>query len=136
MRCTEAPRLEAELPAPQDLFEPPRLPCGVTLKNRVAKSAMSGSLGDGTGHPTPEQMRLYERWANGGLPLSIIGEVQGSSRYAEKPGNLVLNDQSDSELFRQLAQAGEKNNALLWLQLGHAGALAYARTKIWLEHFS
>lgn len=41
------------------LFEPFCLPCGVILKNRVAKSAMSDSLGDGTGHPTSEEVRLY-----------------------------------------------------------------------------
>ncbi|MDG2285356.1 MAG: oxidoreductase, partial [Alphaproteobacteria bacterium] len=58
------------------LFEPLELPCGVTLKNRIAKSAMSGSLGDGTGHPTAEQIRLYQRWASVGVAVSIIGEVQ------------------------------------------------------------
>ena len=110
------------------LFEPLRLPCGVTLKNRIAKSAMSDSLGDGTGHPTAEQIRLYQRWAEGGSGLSIIGEVQGSSRYAEKPGNLVLDAASDLDRFRELARRGGENGTQLWLQLGHAGALAYAPT--------
>lgn len=120
----------AEVPLQQhgDLFEPLTLPCGVTLKNRIAKSAMSDSLGDGTGHPTPEQISLYQRWAGGGLAVSIIGEVQGSSRYAEKPGNLVLNEDSDLGRFRKLAQQGGENDTLLWLQLGHAGALAYVPT--------
>ena len=110
------------------LFEPLKLPCGVALKNRIAKSAMSDSLGDGTGHPTPEQIRLYQRWANGGLAVSIVGEVQGTSGFAEKPGNLVLNEASDLDRFRNLAQRGGENGTLLWLQLGHAGALAYAPT--------
>lgn len=110
------------------LFEPLELPCGVTLKNRIVKSAMSDSLGDGTGHPTVEQNRLYQRWAQGGLAASIIGEVQGSSGFAEKPGNLVLNENSDLDRFRELARQGSENNAQLWLQLGHAGALAYAPT--------
>ena len=113
---------------PVILFVPLRLPCGVELKNRIVKSAMSDSLGDGTGHPSPEQIRLYERWAGGGLAASIIGEVQGSSQFAEKPGNLVLNEQSDLERFGELARRGGKNGSLLWLQLGHAGALAYAPT--------
>ena len=56
------------------------LPCGVTLKNRLAKSAMSDSLGDGAGNPTEAQIRLYERWAEGGAAVSIIGEVQGDPR--------------------------------------------------------
>jgi 2,4-dienoyl-CoA reductase-like NADH-dependent reductase (Old Yellow Enzyme family) len=112
----------------EPLFKPLRLPCGIILKNRIAKSAMSDSLGDGTGHPSHEQIGLYRRWANGGLAVSIIGEVQGTSGYAEKPGNLVLNESSDLERFRDLARHGGENDTLLWLQLGHAGALAFAPT--------
>ncbi|MFT6944855.1 MAG: 2,4-dienoyl-CoA reductase-like NADH-dependent reductase (Old Yellow Enzyme family) [Yoonia sp.] len=108
------------------LFRSLRLPCGVTVKNRIAKSAMSDSLGDGTGHPTPEQNRLYQRWAEGGVAISIIGEVQGTAHYAEKPGNLVLNPDSDLAKFQVLAECGSGNDTLLFLQLGHAGALAYA----------
>lgn len=110
------------------LFEALRLPCGVVLQNRIAKSAMSDSLGDGTGQPTPEQIRLYQRWAEGGLAVSIIGEVQGTSNYAEKPGNLVLNATSDLAQFRELAKKGSENSTLLWLQLGHAGALSFLPT--------
>lgn len=111
-----------------DLFAPLQLPCGVILKNRIAKSAMSDSLGDGTGHPTAEQIRLYERWAAGGSGLVIIGEVQGDPGYAEKPGNLVLDEASDLGRFRELARRGGADGTRLWLQLGHAGALAYAPT--------
>ncbi len=106
------------------LFRPLTLPCGVVLKNRLAKAAMSDSLGDGRGAPTEAQNRLYERWANGGVGLSIIGEVQGTPHYAEKPGNLVLNAQSERKPFQALATAGSKNQSSLWLQLGHAGAMA------------
>ena len=89
---------------------------------------MSDSLGDGTGHPTVPQNRLYERWAEGGLALSIIGEVQGNPRVAEKPGNLVLHSEADLKRFETLAKRGATNNAQLWLQLGHAGAMAYPPT--------
>ena len=69
-----------------------KLPCGVILKNAIGKSPMSDSLGDGKGNPTKEQIRLYERWAQGGTSLSLIGEVQLDYSYPERPGNLVLND--------------------------------------------
>ena len=71
------------------------LPCGAVMKNRLAKSAMSDSLGNGEGDPTRAQVRLYERWAEGGAALSIIGEVQGDPRFPEKPGNLVFGAHSD-----------------------------------------
>ncbi len=112
----------------QILFKSFTLPCGVVLKNRIIKSAMSDSLGDGTGHPTPEQSRLYQRWANGGAAASIIGEVQYTSQFAEKPGNLVLNANANLAPFRELAENGSENGSLLWLQLGHAGALSYQPT--------
>lgn len=110
------------------LFEPLRLPCGAVLKNRIVKSAMSDSLGDGTGHPTDAQLRLYRRWAEGGLAAAIIGEVQGSPFFSEKPGNLVLNASSDLSRFRKLAEQGVVDDSLLMLQLGHAGALSFVPT--------
>lgn len=107
------------------LYQPLQLPCGVWLKNRIIKSAMSDSLGDGCGDPTDTQIRLYERWAEGGLAAAIIGEVQGDPQAAEKPGNLVLSARSDQARLRALAACGAANKAQLWLQLGHAGAMAH-----------
>ena len=91
---------------------------------------MSDSLGDGAGNPTNDQIRLYKRWAKGGLALSIIGEVQGTHHFAEKPGNLVLDGHSDRDLLERLAKAGATDRAQLWLQLGHAGAMADAPISI------
>jgi len=108
------------------LFEPVTLPCGVVLPNRIVKSAMSDSLGDGCGNPTDNQIRLYERWANGGVAASIVGEVQGTPNYAEKPGNLVLRSESNQASFAALAKKGALGGSQLWLQLGHAGAMAYS----------
>jgi 2,4-dienoyl-CoA reductase-like NADH-dependent reductase (Old Yellow Enzyme family) len=107
------------------LFQPLELPCGTVLKNRIIKSAMSDSLGDGRGNPTDAQIRLYERWADGGVAAMIVGEVQGSPNFAEKPGNLVLRPDSDFSKFEELARRGAANGAQLWLQLGHAGAMAH-----------
>lgn len=101
------------------------LPCGAILKNRLVKSAMSDSLADGEGNPTEDQSRLYERWAEGGAALSIIGEVQGHPGYPEKPGNLVLNTQSDKTPFLTLLKRAAINGAHIWPQLGHAGALSH-----------
>ena len=108
------------------MFTPLELPCGRQLGNRLVKSAMSDSLGDGTGHPSDGQMRLYERWAEGGVAVAIIGEVQGTPLFVEKPGNLVLNDRSNLDKFRDLVQRGGGDK--LWIQLGHAGALAFGPT--------
>ena len=107
------------------LFEPLELPCGVVLRNRLAKAAMSDSLGDGRGDPTASQGRLYERWAQGGLALSIVGEVQVDRDFAEKPGNLVLDEGADATAFAEFTTRGTAGGCALWAQLGHAGAMAY-----------
>jgi len=107
------------------LAHPLDLPCGTQLKNRLIKSAMSDSLGDGVGNPTGAQMRLYERWAEGGAALSLIGEVQTSPFFPEKPGNLVLVPNADRAALQSLARRGSINSAQIWPQLGHAGALAH-----------
>jgi 2,4-dienoyl-CoA reductase-like NADH-dependent reductase (Old Yellow Enzyme family) len=101
------------------------LPCGAIIKNRLAKSPMSDSLANGQGDPTEAQIRLYERWAQGGAALSLIGEVQGDPRFPEKPGNLVLSDQTNEEMMRSLARRAIIHGAHLWPQLGHAGALSH-----------
>ena len=112
-------------PIHETVFQNLELPCGVVLKNRIIKSAMSDSLGDGRGNPTDAQIRLYERWADGGAAAMIIGEVQSTPNFAEKPGNLVLHANSEHRLFMELARKGSGNGAQLWLQLGHAGAMAH-----------
>ncbi len=101
------------------------LPCGVILKNRLAKSPMSDSLANGEGNPTEAQIRLYERWAEGGVALSFIGEVQGDPRFPEKPGNLVLGAHSNQNLLRLFTRRTVIEAAHLWPQIGHAGALSH-----------
>jgi len=103
------------------------LPCGAILKNRLAKSPMSDSLANGEGNPTEAQIRLYERWAQGGAGLSIIGEVQGDPLFPEKPGNLVFNSQANQQAMQSLASRAVIDGAHLWPQLGHAGALSHLR---------
>ena len=103
------------------------------LKNRIIKSCMSDSLGDGKGNPTQEQIRLYERWAMGDAAMCCIGEVQIDPQYPEKPGNLVLLDVKGEEptstmnatMFQELTKRGATNGCHIWPQIGHAGALSY-----------
>lgn len=113
------------LTSEQILQRPLTLPCGAILKHRLAKSAMSDSLADGQGDPTAAQIRLYERWAQGGIALSIIGEVQISPHFPEKPGNLVLNQDSNDHALKALTGKASVDGADLWPQLGHAGALSH-----------
>lgn len=109
----------------QLLNRPLQLPCGAVLKNRFVKSAMSDSLADGEGNATNAQARLYERWAESGIGLSIIGEVQVDQRFPENPGNLVLGKDLNKQALHSLTSRASINGAHIWPQLGHAGGLSY-----------
>ncbi|MFT6140787.1 MAG: 2,4-dienoyl-CoA reductase-like NADH-dependent reductase (Old Yellow Enzyme family) [Psychromonas sp.] len=108
-----------------DASRPLQLPCGAVLKNRFVKSAMSDSLADGEGGSTDAQARLYERWAEGDVGLSIIGEVQIDPCFPEKPGNLVLSAASNLQSLHSLASRAAIKGAHIWPQLGHAGGLSH-----------
>ena len=51
------------------------LKCGVTLPNRLAKSAMTEGLASPSGAPTPAHNQLYKTWAEGGTGLSFTGNI-------------------------------------------------------------
>jgi 2,4-dienoyl-CoA reductase-like NADH-dependent reductase (Old Yellow Enzyme family) len=104
--------------------QPLTLPCGETLKNRLAKAAMSDELGDGAGGATPEQAALYRRWAQGGAGLVIVGECQVAPDHPENCGNLLLNPLRSAASIRRMTEAGRVNGMHLWAQLGQAGCLA------------
>ena len=108
-----------------DLGSSLQLPCGAVLKNRIAKAPMTDSLGNGEGNPTETQLRLYERWAQGGTALSMIGEVQIDPRFPENPGNLVLRADSEQQALQSLVGRAQVGGAHLWPQIGHAGARAH-----------
>jgi 2,4-dienoyl-CoA reductase-like NADH-dependent reductase (Old Yellow Enzyme family) len=104
-----------------ELRETLQLPCGAGLKNRVVKTATSEGLADRHDHATPGHCRLYEKWARGGAGLLITGNVMVDRRYLERPGNVVLEDESGMPALRAWAAAGTLGNTHLWMQISHPG---------------
>ena len=103
------------------LNQPLRLPNGTVLRNRLAKAAMSETLGTYDNRPTPELVQLYRRWAGSGLGLIITGNVMIDRRALGEPGNVAIEDESDLPVLRQWAQAVTSQGAALWAQLNHPG---------------
>ena len=103
------------------LAEPITLPCGVTLKNRLGKSAMTEGLADQLDRPTEQHNTLYKTWSNGGTGLHITGNVMIDRRYLERAGNVVLEDDKDLNLFESWAKNGTRSGNQLWVQLNHPG---------------
>jgi 2,4-dienoyl-CoA reductase-like NADH-dependent reductase (Old Yellow Enzyme family) len=106
---------------PNPLATPIVLPCGTTIANRLAKSAMSEGIADTDNHSTPRLETLYRRWAASGAGLLLSGNVQVDRWHLERPGNVVIDDESGMNELRSLAKAGTSGGAEFWLQLSHAG---------------
>ena len=100
------------------------LPCGVQIKNRICKGAMTEGLADEQNRATSKHVNLYNRWSDGGAGILLTGNVQVDHRYLERPGNVVIEGQQTNEQLSRLtayAEAGTKNDTHLWMQISHAG---------------
>ena len=106
------------------LHKPLTLPNGATLKNRIAKGAMTEGLADAQNRATDRHATLYRRWAEGGAGMLLTGNVMVDARYLERPGNVVIDGpQSDEQLtrLRQWSSAARDAGADIWMQISHAG---------------
>ncbi len=106
------------------LATPITLACGITLPNRIAKSAMTEGLADPCNRATPAHATLYRRWAEGGLGLSITGNIQIDRQHLERPGNIALAGPQDADAIAALsglATAARSKGGAVFAQLSHAG---------------
>lgn len=94
---------------------------GHEIKNRLFKSAMSEQLGLRDHNPKPGLAKLYGRWADGGIGLSMTGNIMIDRGALGEPKNVVLDEQSDLTEFKKWATAGKKNGSHIWTQLNHPG---------------
>ncbi len=100
------------------------LPNGTVIKNRLLKSAMSEALGRRDGSATPELVRLYGAWAQGGVGLCVTGNVMIDRRAVGEPGNVVIEDDAHLEQLKAWAQAATQHGTQCWVQLNHPGKQA------------
>ncbi len=106
------------------LIDPLTLPCGVTLKNRIAKAAMTEGIGTALNQATEEHARLYGRWADGGAGLLLTGNVQVDRRFLERPGNVAIDGNGGLEALAAYAATGKQHDAQIWMQINHPGRQA------------
>jgi len=106
------------------LSQPLNLPCGTILPNRLAKAAMTEGLADPGGQVSDRLIRLYQRWADGGIGLQITGNIMVDQRYRERPANIVLDGkQTDAAMagLSKWAEAAQYGGAKMIGQISHAG---------------
>ncbi len=100
------------------------LPSGARFKNRVAKAAMTEGLAGRDGVPNDDHVRLYRRWAAGGIGLSITGNVQIDRAHLERPGNVICDGPltgGATAAWARWAAAATEHDTQAWVQISHAG---------------
>jgi len=110
------------------LTDPLRLPCGVTLPNRLAKAAMTEGIADDALRASERHVRLYRRWADTGAGLHLSGNVMIDRHILERPGNVAIDVTHATSVspearasLRRWAETGTANGSQLWMQVSHAG---------------
>jgi len=97
------------------------LPCGLVIKNRLLKSAMSEQLADHAHNPTARLERLYRTWAEGGVGLQVTGNAMVDRTAIGEPLNVILDERSDLSAFERWAGAARANGTQAFIQLNHPG---------------
>lgn len=97
------------------------LPCGLLIKNRFVKAALSEQLADNAHQPTQALSALARRWAWGEVGIILTGNVMVDRLAIGEPFNVVLDKQSELGPFAQWAKAGRENGAQHFIQLNHPG---------------
>lgn len=106
------------------LSDPLDLPSGVRLPNRIAKAALSESLGDRQNSPDERIVALYRRWAQGGYGLLVTGNIMVDRAHLGEPGNIAIEDDRDLPQLTAWTKAVHDGGAAIFAQLNHPGRQA------------
>ena len=103
------------------LLSPYTLPCGVTLPNRLVKSAMTERISNRHLQAVDGHQRLYESWGRSGAGLLITGNVMIDRQHLESAGNVCFDEAAHLPALEAWAAAGKSQGTAIWVQISHAG---------------
>jgi 2,4-dienoyl-CoA reductase-like NADH-dependent reductase (Old Yellow Enzyme family) len=103
------------------LDEPLRLPSGLVLPNRIAKSAMTEALGDCARLPSAALHRVYERWSSSGAGLLVTGNVGVDEEHPVRARDVIAGAGVDLAPFSTWARIAKSGGAAIVMQLNHGG---------------
>lgn len=104
-----------------NIYTPYTLPCGITLKNRLAKAAMEENMAGTDMQPDHALFSLYRYWAHGGLGMIITGNVMVDDRAITGPGTVVLPLVGSLDRFKRWSSVIKSGGAKAIMQLNHPG---------------
>jgi len=108
------------------LFEPVALG-GMSLRNRIVRSATWEGMCDEGGAPTERLISLYEALAEGGVGLILTGFAYVAPEGMQIPGKMGMHDDALVSPLRKLTDRVHAKGGTIAAQLVHAGGQASRR---------
>lgn len=103
------------------LFEQTHI-SGISVKNRIIRSATHDGLADENGAPSDKLISKYEYLARNEIGCIITGYAAVSKNgVSPYPGMLRIYDDSVIEKYKELTSAVHKHNTPIVLQIAHCG---------------
>ncbi|KAF4440219.1 hypothetical protein F53441_12361 [Fusarium austroafricanum] len=101
---------------------PLQLRCGLVLKNRLIKTAMSEKMAEDL-LPSSNHERVYKRWAQGGWAALITGNIMVSDQYLGSNEDVAVTGSSSALLkkWSTWTAATQDPNCHMIAQLNHPG---------------
>ncbi len=101
-----------------------QLPCGISVKNRLVKSALSEALAEPNGRPSEKLFKLYERWGKSGAAILFTGNVMVDKDHLVNANAMIAEDDEFLEDYKKLAELAQAHGTQLWMQVNHPGRQA------------
>jgi len=100
------------------------LPCGTSISNRIAKSALSEGIAEANGRPSKALFNLYKRWGNGGAGILFSGNVMVDKDHLVNANVMIAEDEEFISDYAMLAKNAQAHGSHLWMQINHPGRQA------------
>jgi 2,4-dienoyl-CoA reductase-like NADH-dependent reductase (Old Yellow Enzyme family) len=97
---------------------------GMTLKNRLVRSATWEGMCDGDGRPGAKLVACYRDLARGGVGLIVSGFTFVRPEGKQMPGKMGIHTDASAEAFQTLTAAVHDAGGKIAIQLVHAGGQA------------
>lgn len=101
---------------------------GMTLKNRLIRSATWEGMCDPLGKPTEKLEKCYADLAHGGIGLIISGYAFIRQDGRQMPGKMGIHTDDFEDAYRQLIKTVHDSGGKIAIQLVHAGGQTNSKT--------
>ena len=103
------------------IFTPLTFPSGLTIKNRVLRSSISGRFDNYEGSGTIARVNWEERFARGGVGAVLSSHVPVHARGRVLPNYALIDDDDKIPFWRVVGERVHQHGCAFLLQLSYSG---------------